>query len=103
MLLKTDNLDLWNTEVDLLNIETEGEDMRGGERTETVVGEDKNTEKGEKEKGKGKKTRVRGKRQGAGEKDKGSESTERGEKEKGKGKKTKVRIIQEIRETRKEK
>ena len=89
-LIKTDNLDLWNTEVDLLNIETEGEDMRGGERTVTVDGEDKNTEKGEKDKGMRKNIRMRGKRQGAGGKDKGSESIENDEKEKVKNK-TRVR------------
>ena len=83
-LLKNDNLDIWNTELDLLNIDKEWEDMRGGERTVIVVCEDKNNEKGEKDKGV---RRVRGKRQG---KDKGSESTEKGEKEKGK-KKTRVR------------
>ena len=52
-LLKNDNLDIWNTEEDILNIEKEWEDMRGVERTVNVVGEDKNTEKGEKDKGVG--------------------------------------------------
>ena len=65
--------------------------MRGGERTVTVVGEDKNTEKCEKDKGVRKNTRVRGKRQGEGGKDKGSESTEKGEKDKGMGKNTRER------------
>ena len=49
----------WNTNVDILNVEKAREELRGVERTMTVVGEDKNTDKCEKDRRMGKNTRVR--------------------------------------------